>query len=66
MIIGFANNVDPDETAHKEPAQQDLRYLTLSLSALHINLFPIDSFLKTKADDKCRLKFGTERVKTGL
>ena len=54
----FANSVDPDETAHPE---QDLRCLTFSLSALHINLFPIDSLLKTKRG-KSRLKFGAETV----
>ena len=37
--------------------------MTFSLSTLHINLFPTDSLLKNKADDKCRLKFGAERVK---
>ena len=33
---------------------------------LHINLFPIDSVLKNKADDNCRLKFGAESVKKEL
>ena len=39
-----------------------LSCLTLNL---HINFFPSDSLVKKKkkADDKCRLKFGTESVK---
>ena len=35
----------------------------IQFSTLHLNLFPSDSLLKNKADNKCRLKFGTERVK---
>ena len=67
MKKGFANSVDPDETAHNEPSHPDLRCLTVSLSTLHINLFPTDSLLKKKkkkkAYDMCRLKFGAERIK---
>ena len=37
--------------------------MTFSLPTLRINLFPTDILLKKKADDKCRLKFGAERVK---
>ena len=75
----FANSVDPDETAHNEPSHLDLRCLTFSLSTLHINFFPNDSLLEKKTkkknnkttttketDDKCRLKFVTERVKLVL
>ena len=51
--------------AHNEPSHRDLRCLTFSLSTLHINLIPINTFVKNKADDKCRLTFGTERVKWG-
>ena len=45
--------------------------MTFSLSALHVNFFPIDSLLKkkqnkknnnNKADNKYSLKFGTKRV----
>ena len=58
----FANSVDPEETVHNEPSHQDLRCLTFSLSAYQINFFPINSLLKNKANDKCSLKFGVERV----
>ena len=66
--IGFANTIDPDETAHNEPSHLDLCCLTFSLSTLHINYFPSDTLFKKKqqkkkTDDKCCLKFGTERVK---
>ena len=44
--LAFANGVDPDEMAHNELSHQDLRCLTGSLSALHINFFPIDRMLK--------------------
>ena len=44
-MIGFANSVDPDETAHYEPSHQVLRCLTFSLSTLHIDLFTTDSLL---------------------
>ena len=43
--------------------------LTFSLSALHIKSFPTDSLMKEKkktkkkTDNKCSLKFDTERVK---
>ena len=30
---------------------------------LQLNFFSIGSLLKNKADDKCGLKFGTERIK---
>ena len=66
MIVGFANSIDPDETAHNEPSHLDLRCLTFSLSTLHINFFPSDSLFKKKADNKCRLKFGTERVNSEI
>ena len=54
-----------------EPSHLDLRSLIFSLSTLHINVFTNNSLLKKKkkkkkkkkADDKCRLKFGNERVK---
>ena len=51
-----------------EPSLQDLQCLTFSLSTLYINYFPVDSLLKkqhqkTKADNKCSLKFGAESVK---
>ena len=48
-----------------ELSHLDLCCLTFSLSTLHINDFPNDSFLK-KEDDRCRLKFGAEnpRAKT--
>ena len=61
IIIGFANSVDPYETAHK---RLDLRCLSFSFifSSLHIIFFPINSLLKNKADDKCSLKFGAERI----
>ena len=36
--------------------------MTFSLSILHINFFQINSLLKNKADDKCRLKFCAESV----
>ena len=50
--------------AHNEPSHLDLRCLTFSLSLLHINFFRNDTLLeKQNVDDKCRLKFGTERVK---
>ena len=39
----FANGIDPDETAHYEPSHLGLRCLTLRLSTLHINFFPVDS-----------------------
>ena len=45
-----------------EPSNLDLRCLTFSLSTLHINFFPSDSLFNKRADDKCRLKFGAERV----
>ena len=41
----LANSVDPDETAYNEPSHQDLRCLTISLPALHINVYPVDSLL---------------------
>ena len=44
IIIGFANSIYPDETA--ESSDLDLCCLTLSLSTLHINVFPNDSLLK--------------------
>ena len=45
---------------------QDLHCLTVSLSTLHKNHFPIDSLLKKKQkDDKYSLKFGAERIKEG-
>ena len=56
----FANSIDPDKTAHNEPSHLDLRCLTFSLSALHINFFPSGSLFKKKTDNKCRLK-DTER-----
>ena len=57
IIIGFCKQ------QRYEPSQLDLRCLTFSLSTLHINVFPNKSLLKKKkADDKCRLKFGAERV----
>ena len=62
MIIGFTNSVDPDETAHNELSHQELRCLTFSCPALGISIFPIDLRKKKKADNKCRLKFGTERA----
>ena len=40
--------------------------MTFSLSALRINFFSSYSLLKRKADDKCRLKFVTERVKLDI
>ena len=50
-----------------EPSHLDLCCLTVSLSTLHINVFPNDSLLKKKkkkkADYECRLKYGAERVK---
>ena len=50
-----------------EPSHLDLRCLTFSLSILGINFFSSDYLLKKKkADDKCRLKFGTERVNIGF
>ena len=61
--MAFANNIDKDETAQNEPSHLDLRCLTFSLSTLNKNFFPCDSLLKNEADNKCRLKFGTERVK---
>ena len=59
IMISFANSINPDETA--QPSHLDLRCLTFSLSTLDINFFQSDSLFK-KADNKCRLKFGTERV----
>ena len=53
----FANSID-----HNEPSHQDICCLTFSLAALHINFFSIDRFIKNKADGKCSLKFGAERV----
>ena len=44
----FVNSVDPDETAHNEPSHQDLRCLIFSISTLRVNVFAIDSLLKTK------------------
>ena len=44
----FANSIDLDEAVHNEPSHLDLRCLTFSLSALHINFFPFDSLLKKK------------------
>ena len=41
----------------------ELSCLTPILSTLHINFFSNRQFVKNKADDKCSLKFGTERVK---
>ena len=38
--MAFANGED------SEPSHQDLRCLTVRLSTLHINVFPIDSLLK--------------------
>ena len=53
MIIDFCSY---------ELSHQGLCCLTFSLSALHI-IFPIDILLKkSKADDKCSLKCGAERV----
>ena len=49
--------------AHNEPSHLGLCCLTFSFSTLHINFFPMDSWFRTKADDKC-LKFGSERVKS--
>ena len=47
-----------------EPSHLDLRCLKFNLSTLHINVFPNNNLSKyKKADDKFRLKFGTERVK---
>ena len=37
--------------------------LSYSFSTLNINFFLINSSLINKADDKCSLKFGAERVK---
>ena len=62
MIIGFANSIDPDETAHNELSHLGLCYLTFSFSTLHINFFTMDSLFRRKADDECRLKFGSERI----
>ena len=52
--MGFLqNSVDPDETtAHNKPSHQDLRCLTLSLSILYINFFPIDGLFKKKKKKK--------------
>ena len=47
--MGFANSIDPGETAHDEPSHQDLRCLTFSLSTLRINFFSSDSLLKKKS-----------------
>ena len=47
-----------------EPSHLELRCLTFSLSTLHINVFPKEVCKTKKADDKCRLKFGAERVNT--
>ena len=52
--MAFASSVDPDETAHNEPSHQDLRCLTFSLSALHINFFPMDGLIKKKKKRKKR------------
>ena len=56
--------------AHNEPSHLDLSCLTISLLILHKNIFLSDTLLKKKkkkkkkkAEDKCRLKFGNERVK---
>ena len=49
--------------AHNELSHHDLRCSTFSLTTLHIDFFPIDSVLKNKADKKCSLNFGGERVK---
>ena len=59
---GFSNSVDPDETAYNEPSYQDICCLTSSLSTFRINFFPIDILFKNKAEDKCNLKFGAERI----
>ena len=46
-----------------EPSHLNLRWLTFSPSTLHTNVFQSDSLLTyKKAEDKRRLKFGTERV----
>ena len=49
-----------------EPSHLDLRCFTFSLSTSHINVFPNENLLKKKkkkkADGKCRLKFGADRV----
>ena len=59
IILGFCKQHRSNKTSHL-----DLRCLTFTLSTLHINVFPNDSLLKIKkADDKCRLNFGAERVK---
>ena len=39
IIIGFANSINPDETAHIEPSHLDLRCLTFRRSTLHTNFF---------------------------
>ena len=49
---------------HNEPSHLDLCCLTFRRSTLLINFFPRDNLLKLKADDKCRLKFDSERINT--
>ena len=61
IIIGFCKQQRSRWDGSYEPSHLDLRCLTFSLSTLHIN-FSSDKLLKKKSR-RCRLKFGTERVK---
>ena len=59
IIIGFCKQHRSWWDGSYELSHLDLRCLTYSLSTLPINFFSSNS---RKADNKCRLKFGTERV----